>query len=104
MLWLIDLSSVDTIAGMAELMIFTRAANYLKDSIASLQMRGTLAPGQAWDVVVDLFFYREPEETKDEGEEATADAFGGVPAADAGYGGAAGLPAPPGNVDSFGGS
>ncbi|CAL8468037.1 g7576 [Coccomyxa elongata] len=59
-----------------------------------LQMRGTLAPGQPWDVVVDLFFYREPEETKDEGEEASPDAFGGVP--EAGYGGAAGLPAPQG--------
>ncbi len=58
-------------------------------------MRGTLAAGQAWDVVVDLFFYREPEETKEDGEEApAADAFGGVP--EAGYGGAAGLPAPQG--------
>ncbi len=64
-------------------------------------MRGSLTPGQPWDVVVDLFFYREPEETKDEAEEggaaapapaAAPDAFGGV--ADA-YGGQ-GLPAPPG--------
>lgn len=62
--------------------------------IVFVQMRGTLAPGQPWDVVVDLFFYREPEETKDEGEEASPDAFGGVP--EAGYGGAAGLPAPQG--------
>ena len=60
----------------------------------AVQMRGTLAPGAPWDVVVDLFFYREPEEAKEEGEDAAADAFGGVP--DAGYGGAAGLPAPPG--------
>ncbi|XP_002978055.2 40S ribosomal protein Sa-2 [Selaginella moellendorffii] len=36
-----------------------------------LQMRGTIAPSQKWDVMVDLFFYREPDETKDrEGEEA----------------------------------
>lgn len=34
-----------------------------------LQMRGTLRPGQKWDVMVDLFFYREPEETKKEEEE-----------------------------------
>jgi small subunit ribosomal protein SAe len=58
------------------------------------QMRGTLAPGQPWDVVVDLFFYREPEETKEEGEDAPAETFAAP--VDAGYGGAAGLPAPPG--------
>uniref|UniRef100_A0A7N0TYD6 Small ribosomal subunit protein uS2 n=1 Tax=Kalanchoe fedtschenkoi TaxID=63787 RepID=A0A7N0TYD6_KALFE len=29
-----------------------------------LQMRGTILPGQKWDVMVDLFFYREPEEPK----------------------------------------
>ncbi|KAK4792108.1 hypothetical protein SAY86_022543 [Trapa natans] len=34
-----------------------------------LQMRGTIAPGHKWDVMVDLFFYREPEETKQEEEE-----------------------------------
>ncbi len=60
-------------------------------------MRGSLQPGQPWDVVVDLFFYREPEETKDEAEEGAApDAFGGVPDA---YG-AQGLPAPPGDTPS----
>ncbi|KAI9104188.1 hypothetical protein K1719_023024 [Acacia pycnantha] len=38
-----------------------------------LQMRGTIRPGLKWDVMVDLFFYREPEETKQlEEEEATA--------------------------------
>ncbi|KAI3857873.1 hypothetical protein MKX03_004975 [Papaver bracteatum] len=31
-----------------------------------LQMRGTILPGHKWDVMVDLFFYREPEETKDQ--------------------------------------
>ena len=58
------------------------------------QMRGTLSPGQPWDVVVDLFFYREPEEAKEDGEDA-GDAFGGVQDTAAGYGGQ-GLPAPPG--------
>ena len=33
-----------------------------------LNMRGTLPYNQPWDVKVDLFFYREPEETKEEGE------------------------------------
>ena len=36
-------------------------------------MRSTLLPGQQWDVMVDLFFYREPEETKEPGEEDAAD-------------------------------
>ncbi|KAI3889129.1 hypothetical protein MKX03_004292 [Papaver bracteatum] len=31
-----------------------------------LQMRGTILPGHKWDVMVDLFFYRDPEETKDQ--------------------------------------
>ncbi|RLN35437.1 40S ribosomal protein SA-like [Panicum miliaceum] len=35
-----------------------------------LQMRGTILPGHKWDVMVDLFFYRDPEETKEEEEEA----------------------------------
>lgn len=36
-----------------------------------LQMRGTILPGHKWDIMVDLFFYREPEEAKDhEDEEA----------------------------------
>ncbi|XP_021894775.1 40S ribosomal protein SA-like [Carica papaya] len=34
-----------------------------------LQMRGTIRPGQRWDVMVDLFFYREPEEAKQQDEE-----------------------------------
>ncbi|GFP92936.1 40S ribosomal protein sa [Phtheirospermum japonicum] len=34
-----------------------------------LQMRGQVAPGHKWDVMVDLFFYREPEESKEEQEE-----------------------------------
>lgn len=31
-----------------------------------LQMRGTITSQTQWDVMVDLFFYREPEETKEE--------------------------------------
>ena len=30
-----------------------------------LQMRGTVSAANPWDVMVDLFFYREPEETKE---------------------------------------
>ncbi|GAB4849994.1 hypothetical protein Ancab_029293 [Ancistrocladus abbreviatus] len=37
-----------------------------------LQMRGTIRLGQKWDVMVDLFFYREPEEAKEEKDEETA--------------------------------
>ncbi|XP_010485861.1 PREDICTED: 40S ribosomal protein Sa-2-like [Camelina sativa] len=37
-----------------------------------LQMRGTIRPAQKWDVMVDLFFYREPEEAKEEGDEEAA--------------------------------
>ena len=35
-----------------------------------LQMRGTVTPANPWDVMVDLFFYREPEETKEQEAEA----------------------------------
>ncbi|KAJ0488479.1 putative ribosomal protein S2 [Helianthus annuus] len=39
-----------------------------------LQMRGVIAQGHKWDVMVDLFFYREPEEAKEEEDElAVAD-------------------------------
>ncbi|XP_024015562.1 40S ribosomal protein Sa-2 isoform X1 [Eutrema salsugineum] len=41
-----------------------------------LQMRGTLRPSQKWDVMVDLFFYREPEEAKQEDEEEAAPGYG----------------------------
>ncbi|KAF8401152.1 hypothetical protein HHK36_014456 [Tetracentron sinense] len=34
-----------------------------------LQMRGTILPGQKWDVMVDLFFYRELEEAKEQEED-----------------------------------
>ncbi|XP_062030323.1 small ribosomal subunit protein uS2y-like [Rosa rugosa] len=39
-----------------------------------LQMRGSLRPGHKWDVMVDLFFYREPEEAKPQEEEDTVQA------------------------------
>ncbi|XP_020102269.1 40S ribosomal protein SA-like [Ananas comosus] len=34
-----------------------------------LQMRGTIPPGRKWEVMVDLFFYRDPEEAKEQEEE-----------------------------------
>lgn len=34
-----------------------------------LQMRGTITPTRPWEVMVDLFFYREPDEAKDREEE-----------------------------------
>ncbi|VVA96488.1 unnamed protein product [Arabis nemorensis] len=46
-----------------------------------LQMRGTIRPAQKWDVMVDLFFYREPEEAKqEEDEEAAPQMEFGLPA------------------------
>ncbi|CAN6701325.1 unnamed protein product [Malus baccata var. baccata] len=41
-----------------------------------LQMRGSLLPGHKWDVMVDLFFYREPEEAKEKEEETAAIEYG----------------------------
>jgi small subunit ribosomal protein SAe len=41
-----------------------------------LQMRGTLPYGQPWDVMVDLFFYRDPEEVEKQQEEEAAAAAG----------------------------
>ncbi|XP_021680536.2 40S ribosomal protein SA isoform X1 [Hevea brasiliensis] len=50
-----------------------------------LQMRGTIPQGHKWDVMVDLFFYREPEETKQqEEEEAVPVADYALPSADYG--------------------
>jgi len=45
-----------------------------------LQMRGTISPTNPWDVMVDLFFYREPDEVKDPEDDAPA---GGPPAIEA---------------------
>ena len=46
-----------------------------------LQMRGTISPSNPWDVMVDLFFYREPEELEDKPAEAEAAAGAGDEAA-----------------------
>jgi small subunit ribosomal protein SAe len=45
-----------------------------------LQMRGTILPGHKWEIMVDLFFYRDPEEAKElEEEEAlVAPEYGAV--------------------------
>ncbi|KAJ6963237.1 40S ribosomal protein SA-like [Populus alba x Populus x berolinensis] len=49
-----------------------------------LQMRGTIPQGHKWDVMVDLFFYREPEEAKQEEEETVPAADYALPPADYG--------------------
>jgi len=59
-----------------------------------LEMRGTHSVSNPWNVMVDLFFYREPEENKEEGEEG--DAYGA--ATDF----ATALPAPTGATDTWG--
>ncbi|CAN6441494.1 unnamed protein product [Victoria cruziana] len=45
-----------------------------------LQMRGTIPPNHKWDVMVDLFFYRDPEEAKEHEEEEVVAApdYGGA--------------------------
>ncbi|XP_015580889.1 40S ribosomal protein Sa-2-like [Ricinus communis] len=50
-----------------------------------LQMRGTIPQGHKWDIMVDLFFYREPEEAKEqEEEEAVPSAEYALPSTDFG--------------------
>ena len=39
-------------------------------------MRGTVSAASPWDVMVDLFFYREPEETKEDAPQDEAHAPG----------------------------
>ncbi|CAM0906757.1 unnamed protein product [Alopecurus aequalis] len=45
-----------------------------------LQMRGTILPGRKWEIMVDLFFYRDPEEAKDleEDDALVAPEYGAV--------------------------
>jgi small subunit ribosomal protein SAe len=63
-----------------------------------LQMRGTVSAANPWDVMVDMFFYREPEEAKEAEAEAET---GGDTAADAGFGAAA-LPGAEEGYDAYG--
>lgn len=62
-----------------------------------LQMRGTVSTANPWDVMVDMFFYREPEEAKEAEPEADA-ADAGM---DAGFG-AAQLPGAEEGYDAYG--
>ncbi|GAX83264.1 hypothetical protein CEUSTIGMA_g10690.t1 [Chlamydomonas eustigma] len=55
-----------------------------------LEMRGTISATNPWEVMVDLFFYREPEETREHEEEAYDDMMN-----------QSALPAPVGNLDSW---
>jgi small subunit ribosomal protein SAe len=63
-----------------------------------LQMRGTISPANPWDVMVDLFFYREPEELEDKPEEPAAAVVGDAPAYDAN---AFGAPPGPGGAEPW---
>jgi small subunit ribosomal protein SAe len=58
-----------------------------------LQMRGTISASNPWDVMVDLFFYRDPEELEDKPAEAEAAAIPG--AESAGYDGTSPWAPPP---------
>jgi len=81
----------DTDSPLKHVDVAIPANNKAKHSIAVLYyllcrmvltMRGTVSPANPWDVMVDLFFYREPEEAQEKEEEAAADF---VPTADAGF-------------------
>jgi len=58
-----------------------------------LQMRGTVNKSNPWDVMVDLFFYRDPEEAREREEAAAAAASAAIPSIEqsayTGYEGAA---------------
>jgi small subunit ribosomal protein SAe len=62
-----------------------------------LAMRGTVSAAQPWDVMVDMFFYREAEEVKEAEEEAPVVAA----EADAGFGSAQ-LPGAEEGYDAYG--
>jgi small subunit ribosomal protein SAe len=81
----------DTDSPLGHVDIAIPANNKAKNSIGCLyyllarmvlQMRGTISPANPWDVMVDLFFYRDPEEL--EAKEETADAVA-APVESAGY-------------------
>ena len=48
-----------------------------------LQMRGTISPANPWDVMVDLFFYRDPEELEEKPAEPEAAVVEAAPGYDA---------------------
>lgn len=71
----------DTDSPMAHVDVAIPANNKGKHSIGCLyyilsrmvlQMRGTISAANPWDVMVDLFFYRDPEEIREEQEAAAA--------------------------------
>jgi len=90
----------DTDSPMANVDIAIPANNKGKHSIGCLyfilcrmvlQMRGTISASNPWDVMVDLFFYRDPEEIREEQEAAAAAAAEADQGYNAGY-----VPAPAG--------
>lgn len=67
-----------------------------QDCPLALQMRGSISAQAPWEVMVDLFFYRDPEETREQDEEGGE--FTGAAADGAGGYGAQALPGPGGEL------